>query len=299
MTMLNQLLQRVWGQSAPAAPRITRSIASLTSPLANSGSQRSGRPLRTATYIKVTSDNDSKYYEMRENEDATFDAYYGWVGGFRNKATHPITQWDRKIREKKSRGYIDQTQLLAEASPVALFESLGLLVGRVTDSHVLKLINRMMGPTADQFDTAFSVRHTATDALFDACVRQQKNRKTVALWHNNPDEDWLSALKSEPTINLTNTADSGRSATRGIHFVDRFNQLDQPLTARYLAIYEVHIGEQLDLPHSVQFAADSLQQLAAHYDSVVRHQSADLPKQEVIIYNPAQCTIRYIVKLKA
>ena len=112
--MFNQLLQRVWGRSNPANA-LKNSFSRSTTPAVLLPEQQKSVSLRqTVKLIMVTTDNNNKYYEMRKNENDTFDVQYGRVGGWQSKATHPMTQWDRKLREKRAKGYIDQTHLFAE-----------------------------------------------------------------------------------------------------------------------------------------------------------------------------------------
>ncbi|MCX6214327.1 ADP-ribose polymerase [Spirosoma sp.] len=445
MTMLNQLLQRVWGQSAPAALlQTSRPMPSTAEPVLAS---QPIRHLRTIKLMMVTAENNNKYYEMREKENGTFEAHYGRVGGFRSKSVHPMAQWERKVREKKSKGYTDQTHLfattrletdastianpevrslmarlldlakqsifqnyvvtaqevtrkqvenaqqlldeladllavnmdtaaynvkllelfrviprrmskvgehLAGASPQSaeelqplrdhlaeeqstldvmrgqvelapeetsadqpqptLLDSLNLAIEPVTDAHVIKLIKRMMGTDVFKFEAAFSVRHAATDAAFDAYVRQQTNRKTMALWHGSRSENWLSILKTGLLLRPANAVITGKMFGYGIYFADQFSKsinytsLNGSVWANgrqsegYLAIYEVHVGEQLELtkhePSHMQLDGNALKQLGPQYDSVFAKQGVSLQKNEFIVYNPAQCTVRYIVKIK-
>lgn len=385
---------------------------------------------------------------MREKENGTFEAHYGRVGGFRSKSVHPMAHWERKVREKKAKGYTDQTHLFAatrletDASTIAnpdvrnlmarllelakqsifqnyvvtaqevtrkqvenaqqlldeladllavnmdtaaynvkllelfkviprrmskvgahlagvspqsaeelqplrdhlaeeqstldvmrgqvelapestsddlpqptLLDSLNLAIEPVTDTHIIKLIKRMMGSDALKFDAAFSVRHAATDAAFDAYVGQQKNRKTMALWHGSRSENWLSILKTGLLLRPANAVITGKMFGYGIYFADQFSKsinytsLNGSVWANgrqsegYLAIYEVHVGEQLELtkhePGHMQLDINALKQLGPQYDSVFARQGVSLQKNEFIVYNPAQCTVRYIVKIKA
>ncbi|GAB4012021.1 hypothetical protein GCM10028808_27130 [Spirosoma migulaei] len=452
--MLNQLLQRVWNRSAPSV--IDTTVRPHPTTLALSSAEQdtplpadSPNPnLRTVKLIMVTAENNNKYYEMRENENGTFDVFYGRVGGFRNKATHPIAQWNQKLREKTSKGYTDQTHLFAESTPATdastiaepavrslmsrllelanlsifqnyvvtaqqvtskqvesaqqllddlaaqlkvgmdtgayntkllelfkviprrmahvgqhlageiplstddlqplrdhladeqstldvmrgqvelapaprasnqapptLLESMNLVIEPETDNHVLKLIKKMMGDDANKFDAAFSVRHAATDAAFNAYVSKQTNRKTLALWHGSRSENWLSILKDGLVLRPANAVITGKMFGYGIYFADQFSKslnytsLNGSVWANgrqseaYLAIYEVHVGEQLELtqhePHHMRLNGDALKQLDTRYDSVFARQGVSLQKNEFIVYNQAQCTVRYIVRIKA
>lgn len=446
--MFNQLLQRVWGRSNPA-----NSLKNSSSRPTASGvllpEKYTTVPLRrTVKLIMVTADNNNKYYEMRENENDTFDVQYGRVGGWQSKATHPMAQWDRKIREKRAKGYIDQTHLFAEtisdadAAPIpnpdvrslmsrlqelakrsvsqnyavtaqqvtrkqvetaqqllnelaalltvgmdirtynaklldlftviprrmvhvgqhlvdeiprsdndlqplhdhlaseqstldvmrgqveltsvstpaeqaqpTLLDALNLTADPVTDRQILSFIRRMMGADANKFDAAFSVRQAATDVAFDTYVRQQKNRKTHLLWHGSRSENWLSILKKGLVLRPANTVITGKMFGHGIYFADQFNKslnytsLQGSVWANgqqqegYLAIYEVHVGNQLELsqhePRHMQLDADALNRMDTGYNSVFARRGVSLQKNEFIVYHPAQCTVRYIVRIKA
>lgn len=452
--MLNQLLQRVWNRSAPSAidttvrPHPNTLALTAAEPTMSSPSDPQAQNRRTVKLIMVTAENNNKYYEMRENEDDTFDVFYGRVGGFRNKATHPMTQWNQKLREKKAKGYTDQTHLFAESSPVTdastianptvrslmsrllelanlsifqnyvvtaqqvtkkqvesaqqllddlaalltvgmdtnayntkllelfkviprrmahvgehladeipqsaddlqplqdrladeqatldvmrgqvelapvpavpnqapptLLDSMNLTIEPETDNHVLKLIKKMMGADATKFDAAFSVRHAATDAAFNEYVRKQPNRKTLALWHGSRSENWLSILKNGLVLRPANAVITGKMFGYGIYFADQFSKslnytsLNGSVWANgrqqegYLAIYEVHVGEQLELtrhePTHMQLDANALKRLDTRYDSVFARQGVSLQKNEFIVYNQAQCTVRYIVRIRS
>ena len=296
--MLNQLLQRVWGQSAPATVRTTRPATPVKTMSGTNASGVSAQPLRTATLVRLVADAN-KYYEMRENEDATFDAYYGRVGGFRSKATHPIDQWERKIREKKAKGYIDQTHSFSDSNPGILFASKDLTIEPVLDSQVQTLIKRMMGSNADKFDSAFSVRHAVTDSAFEQYVRQQKNRKTRPLWHNSRSGNWLSSLQTNLSLQTASEHNAGKMPDKGIHFTEQFSCLSRSSSSPgnyrqhegYLAIYEVHLGEQPEQ----QYRSDSADKPMWRHPQL----NSSLSDSEFIVYNPAQCTVRYIVKIKA
>ena len=70
-------------------------------------------PLRTARLIMVSAHNNNKFYEMKELADGTFQASYGRVGSSASSMTYPIVQWDKKLKEKLRKGYVDQTYLFA------------------------------------------------------------------------------------------------------------------------------------------------------------------------------------------
>jgi poly [ADP-ribose] polymerase len=214
------------------------------------------------------------------------------------------------------RGQVELTQSddTPDQAPPSLLESLNLTVEPVTDERVLTLIKRMMGPDADKFDAAFSVRQAYTQVAFDTYVSQQTNRKTQLLWHGSRSENWLSILKTGLVLRPANAVITGKMFGYGIYFADQFSKslnytsLHGSTWAKgtqregYLAIYEVHVGEQLVVTQHenwhTQLDTDRLKKIDAKYDSVFAQRGVSLLKNEFIVYNPAQSTIRYMVKIK-
>ena len=68
-----------------------------------------------------------------------------------------------------------------------------------------------------------------------------------------------------------------------------------------MAIYEVHVGNQLalTLPENSQVSPLFLNGLDQQYDSVAVRTESGLQTSEFIVANPAQYTIRYLVQLHA
>ncbi|GAB3552491.1 WGR domain-containing protein [Spirosoma fluminis] len=214
------------------------------------------------------------------------------------------------------RGQVELTQAndTPDQAPPSLLESLNLTMEPVTDERALSLIKRMMGADVNKFDAAFSVRQANTQAAFDAYVSQQTNRKTQLLWHGSRSENWLSILKTGLVLRPANAVITGKMFGYGIYFADQFSKslnytsLHGSSWARgmqregYLAIYEVHVGTQLVVKQHAnwhtQLDADRLRQIDAEYNSVFAQRGVSLLKNEFIVYNPAQSTIRYMVKIK-
>jgi poly [ADP-ribose] polymerase len=66
----------------------------------------------------VSPDNNNKFYNMAEKGDGTWEASWGRVGAEGDKKIYPMTDWDKKYREKLrgktgQPGYIDVTELVS------------------------------------------------------------------------------------------------------------------------------------------------------------------------------------------
>ncbi len=93
--------------------------------------------LKTVKLIMVTSNNNNKFYEMKENGDGTFTVNYGRVGGRSTTQTYNMREWNKKYNEKVRKGYKDQTHLFVEDEEEIELED-------VKDSVVQSLINSLM-----------------------------------------------------------------------------------------------------------------------------------------------------------
>ena len=66
--------------------------------------------------VKVEPDaNNNKFYRLIQTDDNNFTAEYGRIGagGFQT-AHYDMNQWNKKMREKEKKGYVDNTRLVAE-----------------------------------------------------------------------------------------------------------------------------------------------------------------------------------------
>ena len=71
---------------------------------------------RPTFLIMITAANNNKYYRMLPKDDGTFDVEFGRVGASCQHANYPVSQWDKKYREKVRKGYVDQTDLMFQRS---------------------------------------------------------------------------------------------------------------------------------------------------------------------------------------
>ncbi|ARK10182.1 ADP-ribose polymerase [Fibrella sp. ES10-3-2-2] len=200
-----------------------------------------------------------------------------------------------------------------QAAP-SLLDSLGLTMEPVTDGRILTLIKRMMGNDAHKFDAAFSVQQALTEAAFAKHMATAKTKKTQLLWHGSRSENWLSILKSGLVLRPTNAVITGKMFGYGIYFADQFSKslnytsLSGSFWAggrqreAYLAIYEVHVGKQFVIhEHEAwhySLTSDTLAKHGASFDSVYAQRGKSLLRNEFIVYNQNQNTIRYLIRVK-
>ena len=63
--------------------------------------------------VMVTANNNNKYYKLIPDGDY-FNVEFGRIGATCQKARYPMSDWDKKYKEKVKKGYVDQTDLMAD-----------------------------------------------------------------------------------------------------------------------------------------------------------------------------------------
>jgi poly [ADP-ribose] polymerase 2/3/4 len=226
---------------------------------------------------------------------------------------------DRLATEQETldvmRGQVElNTTETPETAPQPLLDTLGLSIEPVEDERILTLIRRMMGPDAGKFDAAFSVSQARTEVAFALHMAEASSPKTQLLWHGSRSENWLSILKTGLVLRPTNAIITGKMFGYGIYFADQFSKSLNYTSLSgsswaggceseaYLAIYEVHVGKQLILSQHETWCydlnAETLRKRGKRLDSVYAQRGKSLLKNEFIIYNSDQCTVRYLVRVK-
>ena len=205
------------------------------------------------------------------------------------------------------------------ATPQTLLDALGLRVQPVEDLAEIETIRRAMGEEADGFRRAFQVTHLRRRAAFDARVAGSKNRKVRRLWHGSRNANWLSILENGLLLRPARAVITGKMFGYGLYFADRCRKslnytslrgsywVGGSDTRAYLALYDVHVGRPLTIrKHDAScydLDAARLKERSrfrrAPYDSVFARGGVDLRNNEYIVYDEAQCTIRYLIEVGA
>ena len=205
-----------------------------------------------------------------------------------------------------------QQERKAEGQTIDFLENLGLSVSEVQDARVIKLIKLMMGSNQNRFETAFEVINHRTQILFDKHKNVSSNKKSQLFWHGSRNENWLSIMQTGLVLRPANAVITGKMFGYGIYFANEFKKslnytsLNGSVWAKgkdkkaYLAIYEVHTGNQLEISkHETWCASLDLASLKKKgpFDSVYAKKGVSLQNNEYIIYQQSQCTIKYLVEV--
>ena len=110
-----------------------------------------------AKLIMVTADNNNKYYEMTWEGGTTFTVKYGRVELTETTMSYPISQWDKKYREKVNKGYKDVTDMVAVEIEKDDKKD-GIMVGTIADRKVEQFMKKMKAYTDNLVSTTYSVK---------------------------------------------------------------------------------------------------------------------------------------------
>ncbi len=128
-------------QTAPkiAVQKTIKKQSSVSASKPKPAKEESIETRRIAKLIMVTSANNNKFYDMRENTDGTFTVTYGRVGSAGTQNTYSIGEWNSKYKEKIRKGYKDQTRLFANVVEEEATKHLA-----IDDATVEALIQELM-----------------------------------------------------------------------------------------------------------------------------------------------------------
>ena len=197
-----------------------------------------------------------------------------------------------------------------DSSDKNILEVAGLEMKPVTKTEE-KTILRKLGNNKGQYVRAFRVINKKTQERFEDCLSKAKDKTTDLLWHGSRTENWWSILSNGMLIRPSGVVTTGAMWGLGCYFANKaqksigYTSLSNSYWSHgrddvaYLALYRVRVGKQLVVDkHTSECYKYSYQYLKDKgFDSTYAKAGQSLKNDEFIIYNPAQCTIKYLVEI--
>jgi poly [ADP-ribose] polymerase len=209
---------------------------------------------------------------------------------------------------------VNEKQKQPKAEPMTLLEAMGLQIEPEKDAKAIQTIKKMMGKDAHLFRQAYKVVNIRTQQAFDGFIAKAKNKTVKLFWHGSRNENWLSILKAGLVLRPSNAVITGKMFGYGLYFADKFKKSLNytSLTGSYwaggnqqrafISLYDVHTGNQMKVLRHKSWCYDltetKLKARRPDCDSLFAKGGADLINNEYIVYNQAQCTIRYLVEVQ-
>lgn len=196
---------------------------------------------------------------------------------------------------------------------LTVLEANGLELQDVTADEI-KNIKNHLGDVAPKFKRAWKVKNTKTQEQFDKFVADNNITDCKFLWHGSRNENWWSILNSGLLLN-PNAVITGKMFGNGIYFANKARKSFGYTSARgsywvggnsdtaFMAVYKVAYGKPYDVyTHNSSYYdinENKLHKLDKNANCLHAHAGRDLKNDEIIVYNEAQTTIKYIVEFAA
>ncbi|HAS44906.1 MAG TPA: ADP-ribose polymerase [Microscillaceae bacterium] len=240
------------------------------------------------------------------------------------KTKDDIEEMEKKMAEEQAtldvmRGQVDineKKKAAAEedkSNEINLLEAMGMEMATVEDDAVIAKIKDLMQDEANKFHKAFEVKNIKTQKAYDEFFANVEDKKTELFWHGSRNENWMSILENGLVLRPANAVITGKMFGYGLYFADKFRKSLNYTSLRgsywtggsakdgFLALYEVHVGKQLHIKNHKSWCYELTEKnlkKRGDYDSLFAEGGADLRNNEYIIYNHAQCTVKYLVQVK-
>lgn len=238
-------------------------------------------------------DMDAKFKEILKNEQDTLDVMAGQV--LLNKDVADATAEGSDKSEE-----------------VDILTASGLEIVECT-AEECKMLKDMMDYDRDKFHRAFRVVNKSTQSRFDGSVSAAQDKKKMLLWHGSRNENWWNIFQTGLLIRPSSAVYSGSMFGDGCYFASEFNKslgytsysgsrwAGGTSKTAFLAVFDVHVGKQ----HVVHrhdsscydLSKEKLKRLGG-YDSTHAKKGPSLYRDEFIVYDVKQCTIKYVVEIK-
>lgn len=210
-----------------------------------------------------------------------------------------------------------QNQHITKNTSATTLKSLGLEITPCTDKDIA-IIRRELGTSANRLCGAWCVKNLRTHDAFENFKREHKGNyqrfPCKLLWHGSRNQNWWSIINSGLKLSPQNAIITGKMFGRGIYFAPKaqksigytsvpdsyWNKENE--SCGFLALYATAYGKPYNVNTncgiSTVFGWYDLQKRCPGTHCVHAHAGTALRNDEIIFYNEAQCTIKYIVKIK-
>lgn len=240
-----------------------------------------------------TAEDVNKALEFLNKEQATLDTMAGQVELL--KKQKPVVDAETKVVAKSNYTILDQMGITAEV---------------VEDASTIKMVRDMLEGHGRKLHRVYAITNKKTQPLYDAKLNNSKDKLVEHLFHGSRNANWFNILQTGLMIRPSGAGYNGSMFDDGIYFA---NDADKSMgytdggrwagggnaSYTYLGVFSVHLGKQLHIHrHDSSCYKIGSKCKSDGFDSVYAHKGQSLRKDELIIYNSSQCTVKYLVELK-
>ena len=206
---------------------------------------------------------------------------------------------------------LTKTKDVEDKEKKTLLDAMGLAIEPIKDKDHNTII-KLLGSNSRQFKDAVKVVNLSTQGRYDSFLTKSNNEKSHLFWHGSRNENWWSILDTGLVLRPANAVITGAMFGHGLYFADRAQKSIGYTSLRgsywtggsgdkaYLALFSVHTGDWLHIKRHESWmyslTEPKLKQRGS-YDSLFAEGGIDLRNNEYIVYNQAQCTVKYLVEI--
>jgi poly [ADP-ribose] polymerase len=188
-----------------------------------------------------------------------------------------------------------------------LVTSLGLKINHIKDKKIVDGIKKLMGSSANLCKNVYEVMNVKTKKKYDEKAKTFKNE--MLLFHGSRSQNWYNILQTGLLIRPSGVIHNGSMFSNGCYFANKAEKSIgyTSLAGSYwaggnsnksmLAIFQVNLGNEKHIYKHTNDCYHITEKNLAPYNSVYAHGGADLRNDEFIVYNTAQCTIKYLIEI--
>lgn len=195
---------------------------------------------------------------------------------------------------------------------VPLIEKMHLNARLVTDEVTIESVKQMMGNSKDKVGKIYELSNTVTEENYNKLFNETEGSKELLLFHGSRNENWFNILQTGLLIKPAGVVHTGSMFGAGIYFANKaqkslgYTSISGSYWAKgtsektFLSIFRVNVGRQMDVSSYDSGCCHFNEKKIAPYNSVFAHANESfLRNDELIIYNPNRCTIKYLIEINS
>lgn len=196
---------------------------------------------------------------------------------------------------------------------ITILEAMGLNIRPVTPKEELEIKTHLTAESQGRYKAAWKIVNEKTERAFQDYCKMQGIKHTQFLYHGSRNENFWNILCSGLSLN-PNSHITGKMYGYGLYFANRamksinYTSIKGSFWAKgtetsgFLAVFKVAIGNPWDVydwkPIYSSYKEKDIRKMGK--DSTFAHSGAgnSLKNDEIIVYNEAACTIRYLIEIE-
>ena len=254
------------------------------------------RKMRTVKEFQAKDKDD--FVKIIEREQETLDAMRGQV---------------YKRIEKTSTSNTEENK-----NTVSILDKMGITMEEATDEDVAK-IKKAMGDAANKFYKAWKVTNHETEEKYKKFVSENNIDNVRLTCHGSRNQNWFNILKTGLKIRPAGVITTGNMFGLGLYFSnpDKWHGVAKSIgytslggywtrdyqNCGFIAFFETALGPSYDVysfdSKYYNFNLKRLKETKPNAWNLFAHGGTNmLRNDEIIVYNDAQTTIRYLVEIR-